>query len=300
MTEEKNLNFIKSKVFDLKHRSMLPLVISFALIFVIAFVSLSYAWVFSTYFSNIAGVNIALVESQGLIMTLNGEITQSIDINSYLGGSFSTFSLKEVSSSNGQDIYLRDSGTYYIDDDHIYDEVDVARDDTGIIKFRAAEVADQNTNFIYFDLKIESTGDSRYLIFDSANCYIKDTSNNYIEPIRISLTFIEGASTNTKIIGNRQEYIGNYYTEAVTSIDSITKVGYTTTQNVSSFDSYNGYTNAVFDEDKTLYYLPQGVQVGVIIQIWLEGGDPLCTNSIAGSSLDVAMQFDNIAESEVV
>ncbi|MGD9901243.1 MAG: hypothetical protein AB7S44_01755 [Spirochaetales bacterium] len=281
-------------------KSNVSLLISLTLILVVGIISVSYAWVFSTEFSDITGVNIVLGESQGLVMTVNGNVSESININNYLGASFSTFSLKEASSSDGRDLFLRDSGTYYVDEENIYEGIDVASDEIGIIQFRDADLSDRNVSFIYFDLTLESTGDNRYLIFDDTNSYIKDISNNLINPVRVSLTFVEGESTTTKIIGNRQEYYGNYYTEAVSNIDSITKVGYTTDQDVETFAGYNGYEDSVFSASHTLYYLTNGVQIHVVVRIWLEGGDPLCTNSIAGSLLNIALQFDNIAESEVI
>ena len=197
-------------------------------------------------------------------------------------------------------MFLRDSGAYFYDEFNIYDGIDVARDDTGIIRFRAAGSEDNNVSMIYFNFILESTGDNRYLFFDSVNSFIKDIDENLIEPIRVSLTFTEGTNVDTIIIGNRQEYTGNYYTDAVSNIDSTTKVGYTTTQNVSSFEGYNGYNNSVFDANKTLYYLEQGVQIGVVVRMWLEGGDPMCTNTISGSTVDISLRFDNIEESEVI
>ena len=282
-----------------KTRAMLSLGISFALIFAISLISLTYSWVFATDFSDIKGVNIKLADSQGLIMSLNGQVTQSIDINSYLGGSFNTFSLKEASSNNGSDLFLRDSGMYYNDVAGIYDAIDVAEDEVGIIQFREAVEADYNESFIYFNIRLEATGDSRYLFFDAVNSYIKDTDENLIEPIRISFSFIENETTETKIIGNRQEYLGNYSTGAISSVDGVTSVGYTTTQDVESFAGYDGYTAAVFDEAKTLYHLTQGSVVDLVIRIWMEGGDPLCVNSIGGSTLDISLVFDNVSDSEV-
>jgi len=295
LNKENNI-FLKNK----KLKVILPLSISFGLVFIIAFISLTYSWIFSTYFSDIVGINLSLIESQGLVMIMNGEVTQSIDINAYLGGSLSTFALNEVSSSNGRDMFLRDVSTYYIDEDNIYENIDVARDNTGIIKFREATSNDYNNSFIYFNFTLESTGDNRYLIFDSNNSFIKDDNFNSIYPIRVSMTFVDGESVATQILGNRQEYLGNYYTEAVSSIDNDTKVGYTTDQNVESFEAFNGYFGGVFDADKTLYYLEEGVQIGVIVRIWLEGGDPLCVDSMGGSSLNIALRFDSIAESEVI
>jgi hypothetical protein len=274
--------------------------ISFALIFMLVFASVTYAWVFATQFSNIQGVDIILGESQGLVMTVNGNVSETININNYLGASFSTFSLKEASSSNGRDLYLRDSGMYYIDEENIYESVDVARDNIGIIQFRDAQVEDQNASFVYFNIALESVGDNRYLIFDAANSYIKDIYNNPLDPVRVSLTFVEGETVETKMVGNRQEYFGNYYTEAIGSIDSLTKVGYSTNQNVETFAGYTGYNGATFDSNKTLYYLQDGHRVNLIVRIWLEGGDPDCTNAIAGSLLNIALKFDNLAESEVV
>ena len=284
---------------DKKAKKFLPLGFSFILIFVLSFSSIAYAWVFSTYFSDIVGIDISLVESQGLVMMLNGEVTEAIDINAYLGGTLSTFALNEVSSANGRNIFLRDVSTYFLDEYHLYDEIPVARDQTGIIKFKEATINDYNNSFIYFNFTLESTGDNRYLVFDSNNSFIKDSSYQPIYPIRVSMTFIEGTTTTTKIIGNRQEYLGNYTTEAVESIDEDTKVGYTGGQDVGSFESYTGYHESVFDPTKTLYYLPQDVQVSVIVRIWLEGGDPLCVDGLGGSSLNIALRFDNISESEV-
>lgn len=103
----------------------------------------------------------------------------------------------------------------------------------------------------------------------------------------------------TRVVGNRQEYIGNYHTQAVENIDSETKVGYVTNQNVNSFAGYNGYNNGVFDENKTLYFLQQDLNTSVVVRIWLEGGDPLCDDEISSSTLNIGLQFDNIEESEV-
>lgn len=275
------------------------LAISFLLIFMLAAATITYSWVFTTQFSDITGVNIVLGESQGLVMTINGNVEESISINNYLGASFSTFSLKEASSANGTDLYLRDSGTYYIDTEGIYDAINVAEDSIGIIQFREAALEDQNDSFIYFYLTLESSGDNRYLIFDDVNSYIEDTGVD-VNPIRVSLSFDDGTTTTTKIIGNRQEYTGNYSSSPISSVDSITKVGYEGTHDVESFAGYTGYDGPTFDSNRTLYHLQNGVQTDVIVRIWLEGGDPLCTNSIAGSLLDISLQFDNIADSEVV
>ncbi len=282
-----------------KFKVTFSLSVSFVLIFMIGFVSLTYAWIFETDFSGIGGMNISLSESQGLVMTLDGNVTQSIDINSYLAGSFTTFDLKEASSSNGIDLFLRNEGMYYDDSAGIYDAIDVAEDNVGIIQFRDAIIADYNESFIYFDLKLLATGDNRYLIFDSDNCYIQDTDTNDVEPIRISLTFVEGETTVTHIFGNRQEYLGNYSTGAVSSIDGTTEVGYTTDQGVNAFADYNGYTSSVFDSDKTLYHLQEDTPTDLYIRIWLEGGDPLCTNTIAGSELNIELLFDNLSDAEV-
>jgi hypothetical protein len=281
-------------------RGLLPISISLMLALMITFSTITYAWIFSTQFSDITGINVLLGESQGLIMAINGNVSQSISINDYLGASFSAFSLKEASSSNGRDLFLRDSGMYYSDTENIYENISVARDEIGIIQFREAEITDQNTGFIYFNLTLQALGDNRYLIFNALDSYIEDTNDQAIEPIRVSLTFIDGENVETKIIGNRQEYYGNYSTESVDSIDSITKVGYNGTQDVETFSGYTGYNGEVFDEDRTLYCLQDGVVIQLVIRIWLEGGDPLCTDSIAGSLLNIVLKFDNIAESEVV
>jgi|GEM_PF-6739617 hypothetical protein len=279
-----------------KKMKILFLSIAFLHLFLIAFVSVTYSWIFSTYFSDISGVNISLADSQGLVMFLDGNVTETIDINSYLGSSFSSFTLNEASSSNGQDLYLRDAGGYYIDDSNLYDSINVAEDNTGILQLRKASADDHNNSFIYFNLALESIGDNRYLFFDSLNCFIKDTSGVAINPIRVSLTFVEGENDSTFIIGNRQEFQGNYFTNAVSHIDSNTKVGFTTSQEVTSFGAYNGYSSGVFDSSKTLYNLQQNVRTSLIVKIWLEGGDPQTTDQIAGSSLDVSLKFDSLAQ----
>lgn len=298
--QKTKLNQDSKKLKKSNFKTVFSLSISFALILLLGLVSFTYSWVFATDFSDITGMNISLAESQGLVMSLDGQVAHSIDINAYLAGSLSTFALKEASSTNGRDLFLRDEGMYFNDVEGIYDGVNVARDDVGIIQFRQASMGDRNTSFIYFNLNLEATGDNRYLIFDSANCYIEDISNQPVEPIRVSLTFVEGENINTYIIGNRQEYLGNYHTEAVTSIYAEDKVGYTSNQDVSFFSAYNGYTSSVFDSNKTLYYLEENTSINMIVRIWLEGGDPLCTNYIAGTELNVSLAFDNIAESEVV
>ena len=278
---------------------MLALSLSLFLAVVLAFVSISYAWIFSTYFSDITGMNIALSDSQGLIMIINGEVTQTISINDYLGEAFSEFSLKEVSSANGEDLFLRDMSTYYNDEAGIYDSVSVARDDIGIIQFRPANFSDNNLSYIHFSFMLQAAGTNRYLIFDSVESFIKNTNGELMYPIRVSLSFDDGTTEVTKIVGNRQEYVGNYYTQAISNLDSYTKVGYTTNQNVNSFQGYNGYNGGTFSPAKTLFYLQQDVNVNVTVRIWLEGGDPLCRDEIAGSELDINLKFDNIDESEV-
>lgn len=299
MNENNSVRELKNNIKKQNLKVILPLSISLFLALIITFVTITYAWIFSTYFSDIRGINITLSDTQGLIMILNGEISQTIDINNYLGESFDTFSLKEASTSNGRDLFLRNMSTYYQDDEGIYDSVNVARDDIGIIRFRPAVVSDRNNSFIYFNFTLQAAGTSRYLIFNSADSFIKDSLNQPMIPIRVSLTFDDGNNVATRIIGNRQEYLGNYHTQAVGSIDGSTEVGYTTNQNVSSFVGYNGYTAGVFDVNKTLFYLEENVNVNVTVRIWLEGGDPLCRDEIAGSSLDVSIKFDNIDESEV-
>ena len=296
---EKEKRVTQENLYQAKRNMLLTVGMSIVLIFVIAFASITYAWVFSSEFSDINGVNIVLGESQGLVMTINGNVSESININNYLGASFSTFSLKEASSQNGRDLFLRDSGMYYNDTENIYENVEVARDNVGIIQFREAQMEDRNTGFLYFNFTLESVGDNRYLIFDAENSFIKDIANNALEPVRVSITFTEGSTTQTKIIGTRQEYSENYYTGAINSIDSTTKVGYAANQNVDTFYGYTGYSGENLDPTKTLYYLPEGLQINVVIRIWLEGGDPLCTNAIAGTLLNIALMFDNIAESEV-
>lgn len=285
---------------NIRTNVLISISISVALIFMIAFASVTYAWIFSSQFSGIAGVNIELGKSQGLVMTINGNVQEVISINTFLGDSFSTFLLKETSSQNGRNLYLRDSGMYYDDAENLYDNIDIGRDGVGIIQFREAEIADHNTSFLYFNLLLEATGQNRYLVFNAEESYIKDIEGNPLYPIRISLTFVSGQTTHTKIIGNRQEYYGNYYTKAISSIDSVTKVGYNANQDVETFNGYTGYEAGVFDETKTLYHFEENEPVSVIVRIWLEGGDPLCTNSIAGSSLDISLLFDNIGESEVI
>lgn len=284
---------------NLNTNILLSVGISFMLIITIAFATITYAWVFSSEFYGISGVNIELGKSQGLVMIINGNVLETININTYLGGSFSTFSLKEASSDNGRDLHLRDSGMYYDDEENIYDNVDIARDGVGIIQFREANASDHNVSFLYFNLLLEATGQNRYLVFNADESYIKDIEGNLLYPIRISLTFVEGENIDTKIIGNRQEYVGNYHTKPVGEIDSVTKVGYNSTQNVETFNGYTGYENGEFNPEKTLYHFQENVPVNVIVRIWLEGGDPLCTNSIAGSFLNISLLFDNIAEEEV-
>lgn len=141
----------------------------------------------------------------------------------------------------------------------------------------------------------------KYLVFDDSKSYIKGEDGQLNYAIRVSLTFGDSAEGQTKIIGNRSEFNGNFGTKAVEYVDPDTKVGITRGQSSGTFASYSGYDeNSNFNLARTLYYLEENKPINVTVRIWLEGGDVLCTDEIAASLLDISLFFDNIAESEVI
>lgn len=281
-------------------KALIALNLSLFLFLIIVLLSFAYSWIFKTYFSNIQGINIGLVESQGLIMYIDGTSTEAIDINTYLGETFSTFTLKEASSHNGRDIFLRESGDYYWGD-NTYDGFDVARDNTGIIKLKPAVEQDHNVNFLYFSFVLQASGENRYLVFDDEKSFIKNEEGNPNYPVRVSITFGDTFDGNTVIVGNRTEFNGNFGTKSVEYIDPDTKVGITSGQTSGTFSDYSGYDeHSVFNPSRTLYYLEETTPINVTVRIWLEGGDLLCVDDIAATLLDISLHFDNIAESEVL
>lgn len=296
MKKQKNIAPSTEKVAKVK--GLISLAFIFLLLVIIIMLPITYGWIFSTFFTDISGVNIGITESQGLIMQLDGNVASNIDINSYLGDAFNEFSLREASSVNGEDLFIRDLSGYYNGIDDIYQNANVARDPSNdeIMKFRKADDSDYNKTFIYFEFTLLAVDNDRYLIFNLPDCYIDGKNPNASSAIRVSLHLHDDEKEITHIVGKRAEYVGNYETKAIKNIDSNTQVGFESNQEVKTFEELSGYTADVFDSTKTLFYLKKDKPAQVTVRIWLEGGDPNCVDSISSSRLDLSLNFDSITK----
>jgi len=52
----------------------------------------------------------------------------------------------------------------------------------------------------------------------------------------------------------------------------------------------------VYNTENTLFFLPEGVDVPVVVRVWLEGTDERCTNELKGSEYEIALRFEGTTQ----
>ena len=58
----------------------------------------------------------------------------------------------------------------------------------------------------------------------------------------------------------------------------------------------NGINYNEFNYDNSLFFLPADTDKPVLVRIWLEGNDPLCTNDLKGADYSIRMRFEGTDE----
>ena len=260
-----------------------------------------YAWIEGGMSPQLTASQVKIVNSPGITMLLNGDPTNTININDFINDHEGGFSLAEASSPDGRQLFIRDDTFNPTDDDTI-------------IFVRDAESYDQGTTYISFNFTMRAdfdsneagtTGATRAVWLDPTKCFIRDADGEAIIPIRISVTYsVDGGELHTVILGEDWPegtrpatnpvigyypgtYDNHYYHEAMTN---------NTVQNVESFSTYAPGLNT------ELFSLGEGVEATMTINIWLEGADPLCVDEpeigpmIAGGVFDLSLYFTTISE----
>lgn len=273
-----------------KKRPIELLVVCIAVsVLVIMLIIATYSWIEGSMSPSVKGNDIQLAHSPGLVMTLNGVAKDVIDVNRFIqDSSTSMFVLSEASSSDGVNVFLRDSNRYVVDPNDPSKEY---------MCFHKATDADKNVSFIEFDFALTADGGARNVWFDTTKSLIKDADGNDLKPIRISLTSTDSTPNNgtnnngTVILGTSPDYETNPSPNATKAIYAL-KADTTALmkgQNVKTFSDYSSSASRI-------YTLKENESVEITARIWLEGGDSDCVDEVSGENFSMVMYFDSTTD----
>lgn len=259
-------------------------VITIAQIIILLTVS-SYAWFAERINPSIEESSIQVAAADGLLIKLAPDSeTRLVASLNEIFSDYSLFELNQVSSANAVDFFKVDFGEGLSQGDPYFVAVPFEEDGTlNMIEH----------GFISYDFYLQAEQYAKH-VYIHRDTFISGPGSN---ALRIAITIGE----DIYIFGNRPEngISDPYVTEAViqdgqfdfADIDP----SFVTNQRVYGFDEKGGgrelSDDDPLDEGKTLVIVPAEEHVVINVKIWLEGGDPDCTNTIASTLLDVMLMF---------
>ena len=248
-----------------------------------------YAWIESVNKPEISGQNLSISASSGLMIRMDGNINSEVDLNQYLGDTGGNFMLKECSSPDGKQMFVRDGSL----------EIQYSQTDDDV-RMRAANTTDTNVRYLSQDFELVAEGKDRAVWLDAANCSLKINSEDSAvtaKPLRLSLEFQPDDGSDTVFV------FSTYPAASMTD----------TPGPVSKVDVNNGkildhasYSNSTTDSDGLLLrsfasinetnpmiHLKQNESCKVTLRVWLEGTDSACVDEVAGNTFNLNLRFDS-------
>ena len=253
----------------------------------------TYAWIEGTMNPGIEG-RVEVSTSPGLIMVVDGNsVGGTIDINKYLTDASADFILKEVSSWNGIDFFIRTTPTNVSDED--MEEVYV----------RDATLSDRNQYYIYQSFQLVADNGAQDIYLDASQCNISFVSGQTtaLDAIRVSLVV-----SRTNLQDQTYVFWGGDTTRSVLGIKNFQRAG-----GLGYGQIYNPVTNdgvyfqqldavpfATYDVNAQnrvpiISNLLEDEKATVAMAIWLEGQDSACQDIISGSVLDFSLFFQAVS-----
>lgn len=271
-------------------RVYLTLLITVEMLFVL--VLGVYAWVEGVATPNITSSNMQLSSSPGLIMKLNGAITNTIDLNRYVQDNGSTLILSEASSADGKTIYLRDNTS------------DAEGDE---IKLRDESIGDANVNYlsVHFTLTADNSRMKIWMKYDDStetSCIADKLTGDKdkAQAIRMSLAIRKLDDNGNQVSGEDIRIFSDLYESEPQTF-----------RGVADYDRSNSnlidddaqiymkpvlvYPLSYFNENNPWLELDKNQTAQITMKVWLEGTDANCIDEIAGSSILFRIYFASMA-----
>lgn len=269
-------------------RKKISYIITTLEIFALIFVA-SYAWFSDKNSPSISQDQLKVTSAEGLVIKLTEDsiARSNVGLNEIVND-YSAFSLKQMSSADGINFYTIDFGAGLAH--NLPKFVQIEKNVSGKIDMDQWGCIDYD-----FYLETENMAKNVYFHKDS---YITGESAG---AVRIMVTVTDLNYDLHTIIGNTKEGIDGYpyVTRAVIKEGEFDYNDiadeFVDNQLVHTFDDYNGgrgeSDDTSIDLDRILFTIPANTSLKVNVKVWLEGGDPDCTNSLADTSSDVLIKF---------
>ncbi len=74
------------------------------------------------------------------------------------------------------------------------------------------------------------------------------------------------------------------------------RMSFTYTEGTHIYSYRNGINYNEFNDDNSMFFIPKETDKTVVVRIWLEGNDPLCTNDLKGADYSIRMRFEGTDE----
>ena len=319
-TEKKKINWL---------RLLRPIALALVLIFLLSYAT--YAWMKRDWSPKIHQENVQIAAGASLTFIFGDDEIDDFPINSLLNMQEFVFKSVSNCSGESTDFFSLNYSTQgeFYDTFNSVDETDLSQEELNL--YADNKYTAFGRHFGYIELKFQIASDSEKEVFDKEiyldGSYINgvlvennesatELNEKAAEAIRISITvhgtgvegdpdkddatyiFARSATTHTGITNAHIDGVGfaadgapRYDTTGENPVPStiITSrhlpsegIPLKQEKEIKTFDSF---------EDEYLFILDKGEQRTITVRIWLEGEDPNCENSIAGSALDLLLKF---------
>lgn len=251
------------------------------------------AWIEGTVTPGIDGTDMQITAAPGLVMKLDGAVTDTINLNEYCyDAPDKSLTLLEASSTNGEKIFFRRVG----------DAEDNTGENSNVVYLRDAVDGDVNTNYLAVTFTLTSAGKAQDIWLDKDNTYLRDQDGTRnLDAIRVSLKvdYLNDKQKQSKITllsthtpDERYEYSAQ---RAIMDFDRsnnklVDEPGYVEDVEVFPLQGYS--------ESNPWLHLEKDETIRITMRLWLEGMDPYCVDSISGSSFDFHLYFNSSAIQE--
>ncbi len=205
--------------------------------------------------------------------------------------------LTECSSRDGKNFFFPLSA-YGADGDRDFTNKIEQVDD---FIYREATGLDKNKKYLSLDLELSAENDSN--IWLSADSYIRNKTAEQTSANAVRVAFIEKKIEGKSVVFDnsplKTDSLENFNNNHYIPIGGINRDGTgpsTTKSPEYRPHSINEYTSNNSDNN-ILFQLKAGVPLHITVNIWLEGTDPDCTNSVMDiSDLDIFIKFSTSYE----
>ncbi len=250
----------------------------------------AYAWIESVNKPEIRGQNLSISASSGLMIRMDGSTnSEAVNLNQYLDdGRGSSFMLKECSSPDGKQMFVRDGPL----------EIQYSTSDEDV-RMREANVTDANVRYLSQDFELIAEGNARDVWLDAEKCSLEINSDDPsvgAKPLRLSLEFQPDGEEHVTFVfstipgSSMKAQIGPVSQVDANNGQILAHASYYSADNTAglllrSFSSIN--------ESNPMIHLEQNQSCKVTLRVWLEGTDPDCVDAVAGNTFNLNLRFDS-------